>query len=259
MKPYFQASDSLSAQIAFKEFTRRYGQAMSPLEADIVVSLGGDGQTLISLQDAIRFKKPVFGINFGHMGHLQNLHKEYDGLIERINAAVTLVLCPLRIEVSFMNGSIRNDFAVNEAFICNHSRTATTHLRVLLDEKEFFSKLSGDGLIVSTTVGSTGYNKSAHGPVLPLDDDLFVLTPNNPQSPENSRPCVLRPRPVEVQVLDPVFRQADVYVDNHKVGEAAKTIKLVLDNANAYELLFDPGQTLHEKIMRTQLLASKLG
>lgn len=259
MNLYFQASDTLNVRTALKEFTRRYGQTPSPKEADIIVSLGGDGQTLISLQDAIRFKKPVFGINFGHTGHLQNIHKEYDGLIERIHAATTLVLCPLHLEATFLDGTIMEDFAVNEALICNHNRTATIHLRVILGGQEHIADLSGDGLIVATTVGSTGYSKSASGPILPLDDDLIVLTPNNPQSPEGIRANPIRPRPVEVQVIDPVFRQADVYVDNHKVGEGATTIKLFLDKANAYEVLFDPGQTLHEKIMRTQFPASRLG
>jgi NAD+ kinase len=232
--------------------TKRYGQTAEVADADVIVSLGGDGQTLHALQDGIRLKKPVFGLNFGRIGFLQNLHKRDKDLIDRIAASEPIELSPLRVEANFLNGDIRTDFAINEVHICNHNRASITYLRVFIDGRQRIDRMGGDGLIVSTTAGSTSYNKSANGPILPLGDDMIVLTPNNPFTPNGMRPSVIRPALVEVEVIDPEFRSADIYADSHAVGEGCVRTSIGLDRTNRYRLLFDPGYSLHEKIMRTQ-------
>jgi NAD+ kinase len=252
MKLYFQASQAKLAQQAFHSLTNRYGQTKSAAEADVIVAMGGDGQTLHALQDGIRLKKPVFGLNFGRVGFLQNLHEAESDLLKRIKAAEAIELSPLRIEAEFLNGDIKTDFAVNEVHVCNHNRAEGIYLRVTIDGEVRLPRLGADGLLVATTVGSTGYSKSAHGAILPLGDDIIAFTPNNPFSPDRLRPTVIRPRPIIVEVIDAEFRTADVYADSHLVGETCIKTTINLDRNNRYRLLFDQGYSLHEKVMRTQ-------
>jgi len=252
MKIHFQPSPTPSAQQAFQELTRRYGQTASPDDADVIVVLGGDGSTLHSLQDAIRFKKPVFSLNLGHVGFLGNLYREGEDLITRIQNAETIKLSPLHIKATFLNGNIKDDFAINEVHVCNHNRAEGIYLQIIIDGKERVPRLGADGLIISTSVGSTGYNKSARGPILPLGDDIIALTPNNAFAPDRMRASVIRPRPITVGVVDPALRKVDVYADNHLIGETVKEVLVHLDTEQPYQLLFDPGYSLHEKIMRSQ-------
>ncbi len=252
MQLHFQASPAEQAQQAFRSLTQRYGQTKNVAEADVIVALGGDGQTLHALQDGIRHKKPVIGLNFGRVGFLQNLHQEGSDLIERIEAAEAIELSPLRIEAEFVNGDVKTDFAINEVHVCNHNRAEGIYLRVTIDGKLRVPRMGADGLMIATTVGSTGYNKSARGAILPLGDDIIAFTPNNAFAPDRMRSTVIRPRPIVVEVLDPQFRTADVYADSHLVGETSLKTTINLDTDNRYRLLFDPGYSLHEKVMRTQ-------
>lgn len=252
MKLHFQASPSEQAQQAFRALTQRYQQEPDPSKADVIVALGGDGQTLHALQDGIRYKKPVFGLNFGRVGFLTNTHHEKDDLRERIAKTEAIELSPLQLKAEFTNGDIRTDFAINEIHICNHNRAEGIYLKVTIDGKERISRLGADGLLIATTLGSTGYNKSARGPVLPLGDDMIAFTPNNAFAPDRMRSSVIRPRPIVVDVIDPKVRKADMYADAHQVGETLCKATINLDPENRYKLLFDPGYSLHEKNMRTQ-------
>ena len=134
MKLHFRASLSEAAQKAFRELTQRYGQTHTPRSADVIVSLGGDGATLHALQDSIRFKKPVFGLNLGHVGHFQNLYREDTDLIERIHASKTFELSPLRSEAARIDGSVVSRLAINEAEIFKATGQAI-HLRVFINLK----------------------------------------------------------------------------------------------------------------------------
>jgi NAD+ kinase len=259
MKLHFQASPVETAQRALRELTKRYGQIERPTDTDVIVSLGGDGQTLKALQDGIRFKKPVFGLNFGHAGFFQNLYVQDEDLIQRIKTAEPNSLSPLRARAEFLDGSVRQSFAINEIHVCNHNRGEVIYLRFSLDGVERVPRLGADGLIISTTIGSTGYNKSARGPISALGDDLLLFTPNNAFTPDRMRANVIRPRPIVIDVLDAKFRMADIYADAALVGEGGTKIHIDLDTKHPYELLFDPGYGLHERIMRTQFPTSASG
>ena len=202
MKFYFQASHAEVAQEAFQVLSKRYGQQLSPAEADVIVPIGGDGEALKALQLAIEFKKPVYGINLGHVGFLQNIYRKNKNLEKSIRAAEATELSPLRVEAYLLDGSVKKAFAVNEVQICNHNRASIINLHVDINEKEHIKKLGGDGLIISTTVGSTGYNKAAGGTMLPLGDDIIALTPNNPFNPPLKSETI-RPGHILVKVLDP--------------------------------------------------------
>jgi NAD+ kinase len=143
--------------------------------------------------------------------------------------------------------------------ICNHNRAEGIYLRVSIDGEERVPRLGADGLIIATTVGSTGYNKSARGPILPLGDDMIAFTPNNAFTPDRMRASVIRPHPIAIEVLDADYRTADIYTDSALVGEKGKEIHVNLDPAHAYELLFDAGYGLHERVMRTQFSAAMPG
>ena len=204
------------------------------------------------MQDGIKCKKPVFGLNFGHVGFLQNLHNPDIDLIDRIAKAEPVTLSPLNFTAYFRDDSVRRDFAINEIHVCNHNRAEGIYLRVSVNGEQRINRLGADGLIISTTIGSSGYNKSARGPVLPLGDDMIALTPNNAFIPDRMRSAVIRPYPVTVEVIDSDFRQADLYCDTEKIGEGVTKIEAVLDTSTPYQILFDPGVSLHEKIMRSQ-------
>ncbi|MDD3029025.1 MAG: NAD kinase [Alphaproteobacteria bacterium] len=251
MKIYFSASDAPEAQKALGSFTKYYRQA-SLEEADVIVSLGGDGQATQDLLTAIKTKKPIFGINYGHVGHFMNARKGIKGLRERIRSAEAIELSPLRVEATFIGGDIKTDFAVNEVQVCNDNRGQGINLCVYIDGIKRIPNLGADGVMVATTIGSTGYNKSAHGSALPLGDDLLAFTPNNAYRPECIHPTVIRPKPIRVEVLDAPYRKADVYADSRLLGKGASDVRISLDTNKKYKLLFDPGFSLHEKVMRTQ-------
>src|SRR5262245_34483405 len=120
MKIHFRASPAEDAQKMLVHMTQRYGHTKKVADADVIVSLGGDGETLRALQKGLKHNKPVFGLNFGHAGFLQNLHRENEDLITRIKNSEELQLSPLKIEAEDMKGKIHLAFAINEAHVCNH-------------------------------------------------------------------------------------------------------------------------------------------
>lgn len=186
------------------------------------------------------------------MGHLQNLFQENVDIVTRIQKAEAVALSPLRLQATLLNGDVKTGFAVNEVHVCNLHRGAGIYLRVFIDGKERVPRLGADGLIVATTIGSTGYNKSARGPILPLGDDLLAITPNNAYMPDRMRSSVIRPFPIAIEVIEAQYRPADVYADSNHVGTCVQRVDIALDTDNPYKLLYDPGHGLDEKIMRTQ-------
>jgi NAD+ kinase len=147
---------------------------------------------------------------------------------------------------------VHEAFAINEAHVCNHHRAGVVFLQVKVGGQVRIPHLSGDGLIISTMIGSTAYNKSARGPILPLGNDLIALTPNNPHTPIGMVSCLIRPSQIEVEVKEPDFRPADLYADAAMIAHDVRHVDVALAPRRAYRLLFDRGVTLHEKIMRTQ-------
>lgn len=252
MKIHFTASDAPEAQTAFLMFKKAYGQEEDPAKADVFVPFGGDGQTIKTLVLGIKHRKPVMALNRGHLGHLTNVFTETEGLVERIRAAEAVELSPLRINATFLSGDIRTDFAINEANVCHDFQGEAIYLRVFLDGVERLRKLGADGILISTTIGSTAYNKSARGPILPLGDDMLAFTPNNAFVPDRMRACVIRPAPIRIEVHDPTFRKAQMLADSRLIGTGLKEVSINLDTKNKFTLLFDRGYSLSEKVMRTQ-------
>jgi len=251
MKFHFFASPTASAQEALDKLIKRYNQCAIE-NADIVVSLGGDGTAIDAIKMSITHKKPVYALNYGHVGHLTNHHQENEDLYDLVNKAEKIELSPLRVEVTDIHGDIKTAFGINEIHVCNRHRGRGIYLSVSIDGILRLPKLGADGLIVSTTLGSTGYNKSARGPILPLGDDLLSFTPNNAFNPDRLRSSVLRPAPIDIEVHEPEFRIADVYADSNEIMTNVRRVKIELSRAHPFSLLFDPRYSLTERIMRTQ-------
>jgi NAD+ kinase len=257
MKFHFQASPAPNAQNAFKNLSGIYGHEEFCAKSDVIVALGGDGQALISLKDGIRYNKPVFGINYGDVGSLMNpprTSRDLTSLPERIEAAETFKLYPLRYKAEFSDGTIIDGFAINEVVVCNHDRSKSVKLEYFIDEIKLKApRDSGDGIIAASPVGSTAYNRNARGYVLPLNACAIALTPNN--ALKQTRRIVVA-NSIAVHVIRDPYHTGDVIVDDRTIGKDCMQVKFRLDTDNAYSLKFDPG-TLSEKIKRAQFSSLK--
>ncbi|MFN4208656.1 MAG: NAD kinase, partial [Agrobacterium albertimagni] len=170
----FIASNTDEAQASRNELIRRYGHT-EPAEADVIVALGGDGFMLQTLHDTMNSGKLIYGMNRGSVGFLMNDYST-DELTERISAAVENDFHPLKMTTSNADGSVSFALAINEVSVLRQSYQAAK-LRVIIDGQVRLEELICDGLMVATPVGSTAYNLSAHGPILPLEAPLLALTP----------------------------------------------------------------------------------
>jgi len=278
MKIHFQASQAPNAQKAFKKFVKIYGQTKSAAKAKVIVAIGGDGQALVSLQDAIRFDVPMFGINYGKVGSLLNPRREkkdFKNLPERIKTAEEIELYPLRYKAKFIKGKKIKGFAINEVNVCNHDRSKSVYLNVDLEKKPYIEWLGGDGLIIASPAGSSAYNRAAGGKVLSLDDFAVAMTPNNASvkfsktnfasdyfstqedlCTRNKFARTVFADSISVGVMRDPYHTGDLYVDDRRIGKDCRKVKISLDET-PYRLLFDPG-LIQEKVKRMQFSAPKV-
>jgi len=253
MDLFFTASKAPEAQKAFADFVTLYGQAENPWSADIIVSLGGDGHTIQTIAEcSLLYDKPVYGINYGHYGHLQDKNTKSDDLYNRINHAKRLTCKPLAIEVMDIFGNVETCFAVNEAQVCNHKRSQLIKLHVHFEDLHDDGQhedmiLWGDGLIVATSIGSGAYSFAAGGPLLTPYEDKIVVTPNNPWFLENFECDVLEPCSLLIKAQETAFRQADVWVDRNPILEEIDTVTIRMSEQKTYSLLFDPDTDFNKK------------
>ncbi|MCB1607307.1 MAG: NAD kinase, partial [Xanthomonadales bacterium] len=176
----FVASRITPAQEALATLTSRYGNFPAD-EAEAIVALGGDGFMLQTLHRHMRFRLPVFGMKLGTVGFLMNLYHPND-LLKRMETAVKTVLTPLRMIAHTESGGTMQSLAVNEVSLLRQNKQAAK-LKVTVDDVVRVEELVCDGILLSTPVGSTAYNLSAHGPILPLNSDVLALTPISPFRP----------------------------------------------------------------------------
>lgn len=245
----FTASKRPAAQDALQRLTRKYGQT-DEAEADVIVALGGDGAMLDSMRRRFDDHKPVYGMNRGTVGFLMNEYNE-DGLIERINAAERAVVTPLRMSATDTSGQSFESLAINEVSMLRQT-AQTAKLRIIVDGKERMAELSCDGVMVATPAGSTAYNLSAHGPILPIGANLLALTPVSAFRPRRWRGALLRQDAhVDIHVIDPDRRPVAASADNQEVRSVAQ-VSIHADTSQHLTMLFDPGHALDERILREQ-------
>lgn len=246
---HFFASKRPEAQSALPSLMQRYGQHTEE-EADVIVALGGDGAMLDSLRKRFEDSKPVYGMNRGTIGFLMNEYGE-DDLIDRVNAAERATITPLSMVAADIHGQEHRALAINEVSLFRQT-AQTARLRITVDGKVRIEELSCDGVMVATPAGSTAYNLSAHGPILPIGANLLALTPVSAFRPRRWRGALLRhDAKVLVEVISPDRRPVAAAADNQEVRDIA-TVRVESDRRRRLTMLFDPGHALDERILREQ-------
>jgi NAD+ kinase len=246
---HFAASAKPEARAAFESVSRRYGQA--PLDtADVVVALGGDGWMLDTLRDRFSDGLPVYGMHRGTVGFLMNEYRE-EGLLQRLQVAVTQVIHPLEMSATGVDGTTTVKLAINEVSLLRQS-PQTAKLRIMVDGRERMAELSADGALVATPAGSTAYNLSAHGPILPIGANVMALTPISPFRPRRWRGALVRADAcVEIEVLEADRRPVAASADTQEVRDVAR-VTIREDRSKPMTMLFDEGHALDERILREQ-------
>ncbi|WP_454287358.1 NAD kinase [Rhizobium arsenicireducens] len=245
----FIASISEEAQASRDELSARYGN-VDPAEADVIVALGGDGFMLQTLHDTMNSGKLVYGMNRGSVGFLMNDYST-ESLRERIAAAVENEFHPLKMTTTNADGSNSVALAINEVSLLRQSYQAAK-LRVLIDGKVRLDELICDGLMVATPVGSTAYNLSAHGPILPLEAPLLALTPVSAFRPRRWRGALLPNRvSVEIIVLEPEKRPVNAVADHTEVKSVIR-VHIAQSEDTTARILSDPDRSWSDRILAEQ-------
>ena len=214
------------------------------------MALGGDGFMLETLHNQIEGRRPIYGMNWGTLGFLMNEYSE-DGLLERINAAERAVVHPLRMVAADAQGGVRRALAFNEVSLLRQTRQ-TAKLRISIDGKVRLAELSCDGALVSTPAGSTAYNLSAHGPIIPLDAQALALTPISAFRPRRWRGALLRhTAKVKFEILEADKRPVSAVADNFEVRDVLE-VHVSEDRDLALTMLFDAGRSLEERVLAEQ-------
>ncbi len=248
---HFTASHADLAQEALKRLSHRYGNA--PLaEAGVVVALGGDGFMLQTLHAMQGRDMPVYGMNRGTVGFLMNSYSE-EILHDRLNAAEETVINPLRMIATCADGSLHEALAINEVSLLREGPQAAK-LRIHIDGRTRMEELVCDGALVATPAGSTAYNYSAHGPILPIGSEVLALTAIAPFRPRRWRGALLpKAAEVEFEVLNPERRPVMADADSRSVRHVTRVrIKSAADIR--HRLLFDRGHGLDERLLREQFV-----
>lgn len=246
---HFTASDHPDARAAHTRLEQRYG-AKTPDNADALVALGGDGFMLQVLHEALDLGCPVFGMNFGSVGFLMNTYRS-DALPERLRVAERTRLRPLRMRARTEVGDDREALAFNEVSLYRQTRQSAK-LRIFADGRERLAELVCDGVIVSTPAGSTAYNFSAHGPILPIDAKLIALSPISAFRPRRWRGAILpEETEVRVEVRESRKRPVSAVADFAEIRDVVR-VEVGVDAEARVDLLFDPGHNLEERVVQEQ-------
>ncbi len=245
----FLASRTEDAQCACADLVKLHG-AHPPAEADMLVALGGDGFMLQTLHRHGSLGKPVYGMKLGTVGFLMN-QQRIDGLVERLHAAEPAVLRPLEMVAQTESGASVGSLAYNEVSLLRQTRQAA-HLSIELNGQVRLDELICDGVMVATPAGSTAYNFSAHGPILPLGTRVVALTPIAAFRPRRWRGAVLKAdTEVRFRVLDPYKRPVSATADSHEVRDVVE-VMIRESHDRTVTLLFDPEHNLEERMLAEQ-------
>ena len=251
MKFHFIASENPEAKEALKVLIKRYDQAKFEL-SDVIIAIGGDGMLLKALRNSIEKNKPVFGLNKGNVGFLMN-ELSFDNLENRIQTARKVKMHPLFMSAHKINGNIFTELAVNEVSILRQTHQAA-HLKITVDKKERLNELVCDGILVSTPIGSTAYNLSARGPIIPLNANILALTPISSFRPRRWRGALLPQRvKIRIEVLNFDTRPVSATADNVEARDI-KYIEISTDKTRKLTILHDSDHSLDERIMKEQFL-----
>ena len=248
------ASETERAQEAYHALSSQF--ECSPLEeADVAVVLGGDGfmlQTLHAMLDMGRII-PAYGMNLGTVGFLMNRYDKRRSVLARLQKAKSWNIAPLHVEALTQAGTFHSLWAINELSLLRETRQ-TAKIEVTVGKRVRIKELVGDGVLVATPAGSTAYNLSANGPILPLDSRVLALTPISPFRPRRWKGAILPDRMrIGLKVLEPVKRPVAAVADQKELRDIAQ-VSCEIAHDTQLELLFDPGQSLEERIVSEQFM-----
>ncbi|MBY6065999.1 NAD kinase [Leisingera aquaemixtae] len=245
----FLASEAGVAQDALNELSGRYGH-VPPEQADVIVALGGDGFMLRTLHTMVDHTAPVYGMNRGTVGFLMNEYRA-EGLIERLEEAVQEIINPLSMTAMDRRGEVHKALAINEVSLLRAGPQAA-RLRISVDGRIRMEELVCDGALVSTPAGSTAYNYSAHGPILPIGADVLALTAIAAFRPRRWRGALLPSNAmVRFDVLEADKRPVMADADSISVADI-DWVEIRTDTQIRHKILFDPGHGLEERLISEQ-------
>lgn len=243
------ASQTENAQQARKELLDKY-ETVSPDRADVIVALGGDGFMLETLHRYLDRRVPIYGMNKGTVGFLMNSF-DPENLIDRIGRAQVAELHPLRMRARSVSGSTHEALAINEVSLLRETRQAAK-LRLFVDGVQRMEEMICDGCLLATPAGSTAYNLSAHGPILPIGAGILALTPISAFRPRRWRGALLPDKAeVRFEILEAQKRPVSAVADYTEVRDVAEVI-IRQDRYVTMFLLFDPEHNLEERILKEQ-------
>lgn len=248
-KLHFVASDTERAQDALRGLIAHYGQHDID-DCDIIVPLGGDGFLLECLHKLRHHGRAFYGVNKGSEGFLLNQSLS-ERLSERIPKSHAITLNALKMTAVTQDGKTHKAIAFNEVALFRQTRQ-TAHIQITVDGIERIDALVADGVMVATPAGSTAYNLSAHGPIIPLNSPLLALTPISPFRPRRWKGALIPQDSVtRLHVIDPIKRPVGVSADFTEIRDVVE-VTIERDESVAVTLLFDPDHALEERIMREQ-------
>ncbi len=247
----FVAADTAEAKGALSRLENTY-QHVPAVEAEVIIALGGDGFMLETLHGHIDHKAPIYGMHRGSIGFLMNNYAD-DGLLERLDAAKTVKLHPLRMQVRTTTGEEHTALAINEVSLLRETRQAAK-IRIMVDGIIRLDELICDGILVATPAGSTAYNLSAHGPIIPLGAGLLAMTPISAFRPRRWNGALLpQGANISFEIIEADKRPVSAVADYTEVRDVAR-VDVVEDRGIAMTLLFDPEHNLEERIIKEQFL-----
>jgi len=244
------ADETPKAQSTYKALTAKYTLTNDPHSADIIIVLGGDGFMLHCLHEYMQLDKPFYGINCGSVGFLMNEYRDND-LYSRLASAKTEVITPLQMIAHARDGKSEHALAVNEVSLLRSSKQVAK-LRISVDGMVRIPELSCDGVLLATPAGSTAYNLSVHGPIIPLGSGVLALTPISPFRPRRWKGALLSHKAiVRIEILDPEKRPVNAVAD---FTEATDVVSVEISEAGekGIKLLFDLGHSLEDRIISEQ-------
>jgi len=248
-KPFFLASNNADAQKKKGSLEKKFG-INSVSNADVIVVLGGDGFMLEAIKNQMENNLPLFGLNYGSVGFLMNTVNDED-LIRRLNSSQSIKITPLSMTAKTADGSEHNAIAINEVSLLRETHQAAK-IKISIDENVRLEELVCDGVLLSTPSGSTAYNLSAHGPILPINADVLALTPISAFRPRRWKGAILNNKSeVKFEIIDNKKRPVSAVADSTEFRDI-ESVTIKQDSQKSVQLLFDAQHSFEERILNEQ-------
>ncbi len=248
----FLAAPTPDAEAAKASLVERYGDT-AVADADVIVALGGDGMMLHTIHDTLNLDVPIYGMNRGSVGFMMNAFEEND-LKARLDRAQLIELHPLNMDAVDIDGRQHTELAINEVSLLRETRQAAK-IRIIVDGIPRIDEMICDGVLVATSAGSTAYNLSASGPIIPIGAELLALTPISAFRPRHWRGALLPSKAkISFEVIEPTDRTVSATADFNEVRNVV-SVTITQDRQHMAQLLFDPEHNLEERVLKEQFSA----